>query len=125
TPARSANVCCDICRRCRASRSVSIPSSPSHVPSAESRCGGTGFDSADRILRSTHSYCKPLDHGMKRYTDGLFPGYRHIRIHDKMLSPRTFTAYVPCQAIALPVNQAHGLHWLLRSYATFARLTQW
>ena len=124
TPARSANVCCDICRRCRASRSVSIPTSPSHVPSAESRCGGTGIDSTDRILRSTHSNCKPLYHGMKRYTDGLFAIRLQNRLRGQLLSPRTFTAYVLA-------SQKHDITFYVvacrsfpRSYAMFARMTQ-
>jgi hypothetical protein len=46
TPARSANVCCDICRRCRASRSVSIPSTPSHVPWCWIEVRGHGYRSS-------------------------------------------------------------------------------
>ena len=123
TPARSANVCCDICRRCRASRSVSIPTSPSHVPSAESRCGGTGVDPADRRSRSTHSNCKPLYHGMKRYTDGLFHETIRIGSVTVMLLPRTFTPYVPHSRKHCISRRLDSFQSFARSYAMFARMT--
>ena len=124
TPARSANVCCDICRRCRASRSVSIPTSPSLSLVPDRGAGARAIDPANRRLRSSQGNCKPRRHAVKRYTDGLFTNQSDIALWGKLLSLRTFTAYVLVDRFRAPNQTVVAWCCNARSNAPLAPVAQ-